>query len=278
MAITTVSGAYAGMKPVERFMKQNTITPTAIAPDRYVSFWYVAGSPAAGAAPSPGVNGAAVTAPVTGQLEFSNPASGNSYLTKFVAHRDATGTTAVEGTFILCDRIWHNSGLSVTLTTLQSITPVAIGARDSDGATAGRGVYAALEVSTIMGAGTPTYTLTYTNSAGTGSRTAVIPAVAAAAPVGTFYTWPLQAGDIGVRSVEGFQASATSTSGAFHIILFRPIVSIPCKIGIPDVGVDLLTSGFPRLYNDTVPFIIRMPVATGGASVETLGAFGYAQG
>lgn len=267
MAITTVDGALAGMKPPERYAKTG-ITTTALAPNRFHCTIYETGVPGAAVANSAGINGAALTS-YLGQIPIP-AASGNTHLARF------SGTGSSGCTLILCDRLWHNSGLSVTSTSLQSITPAAIPARDADGTTAGRGVIAAIEVSTTMGAGTPTITLTYTNSAGTGSRTGAIAAVAATAPVGTYYSFPLQAGDLGVRSVEGYQASATMTSGAIHLVLYRVIATVSTTTPLVEEAVDLLTSGFPRLYDTSVPFIIRMPTGTGATNIA--GGVVYAQG
>lgn len=267
MAITTVDGALAGMKPPERYQKTGIAT-MAIGPGRYHSTFYEAGHPGAAAAPAPGVNGAALTA-YAGQVPIP-AASGNTHLARFSA------SASVACNVLLCDRLWHNSGLSVTLTTLQGITPVAIPARDKNGAALGHGVMAGLEVSTIMGAGVPVYTLTYTDQDGNTGITAALPATVAAAPVGTFQIWPLAAGDTGVRAVTGFQASATSTSGAFHIVLFRVVASIACRIANVEEAVDMLTSGFPRLYDTSVPFIIRQPSAT--TLTNTSGQVIYAQG
>lgn len=265
MAITTVDGALAGMKPPERYQKTGIAT-AAVAAGRYHSTFYEAGIPGAGSAPASGVNGEALTT-LAGQIPMTF--SGNSHLARF-----STATTVVS-TVLLCDRLWQNSGLSMTLTTLQSITPVAIPARDRDGSTNGAGVLAGLEFVTTGGAGTPTVTLTYTDSGGTGSNTATFVG-AATSPVGTFYTWPLAAGDLGVRSVEGYQLSATWTSGSVSLVLYRVLASISCQTANVEEAVDMLTGGFVRMYDNTVPFIIRQPTAT--TATTSNGLFIYTQG
>ena len=160
MAITTRDGIIAGVKPAEDILKVGAATVAA----RFYSPFYVAGRPGAAAANVAGTAGLALTS-YAGQIPFANPVSGNTYLARFSA------SVNVAGTLLLCDRLWHNSGLSATSASLQSFTSATWPARDMDGSTAGRGVMIGFEVSTLMGAGTPTFKLDYTNSAGTEGRT-----------------------------------------------------------------------------------------------------------
>ncbi len=111
MAITTIAGALAGMQYPQEFVK--AVTPTLVA-GRPHSLFYLGGNPVAATAPAPGIKGAALTS-YTGQLPFANPVSGSAYLARIQAQ-------AVQpGTLLLCDRLWHNSGLSTTVTTAQVI-------------------------------------------------------------------------------------------------------------------------------------------------------------
>jgi hypothetical protein len=163
MSITTIQGANDGLKRVKEFAKPSAGTMIANHPH---SFFYTVGMPNAGATPTPGIGGEVLTAPVTGQIPFENPTSGNTYL----ARLQASGSVA--GTLLLCDRLWQNSGIDLTSTAEQTFTSSAqIPARDAVGTNAGIGVYAALEFSAAAGAAAPTYTLKYTNSAGTTGQT-----------------------------------------------------------------------------------------------------------
>jgi hypothetical protein len=170
-----------------------------------------------------------------------------------------SGTTV--GTVLLCDRLWHNSGLSITSTSPQAITPIAIPARDRDGTTNGVDVMVGLEHSTTSGAGTPTCTLTYTDSGAGGPNTSTFVG-ATTSQAGTFYIWPLAAGNVGVRSVEQYQQSATWTSGAIHIVLFRVLAQLDLTAANVANSIDAITGGFVRLYDNTVPFIVVIPSAT----------------
>jgi len=172
MSITTIDGALAGMQQPREFVKAVT---GAMGAGRPHSLFYLAGIPGAAVAPTPGIGGEVLTS-YLGQLPWSNPVSGNSYLARL------QGQATIAGTLLLCDRLWHNSGISPTVITEQVFTASAqIPARDANGSNAGTGVYAGFEVSGVMGAGTPTITLKYTNQAAVADKTATnINAVVAA--------------------------------------------------------------------------------------------------
>jgi hypothetical protein len=250
-AITTIDGVIAGMIAPEDFIKVGAATTVG----RWYSPFYVAGRPGAATAPSPGIGGAALTT-YAGQIPFTNPGSGNSYLARF------SGNANVQGTLILADRLWHNSGINVTLTTSQTITSATWPARDSACSTNGANVMIGVEVSTVMGAGTPTWTMTYTNSAGTTARSTVTAAQATTMAVGSFIPMQLAAGDTGVRQVETWTQSATMTSGVYHLVAYRILARVPVTIANVDSAVDALTSGFPRMCDNTVPFLLWLPATT----------------
>lgn len=262
MAITTIDGIIAGMRPPEDFLKVGAATVAG----RYYSPFYVAGRPGAATAPAPGISGAALTS-YTGQIPWTNPSSGNSYLARFDADVN------VAGTLLLCDRLWHNSGINVTLTTSQAINSVTWPSRCPDSAggafdTDGHNILIGAEVSTVMGAGTPTWTMDYTNSAGTAGRSIVTAAQSATMAVGSFIPIPLAAGDVGVRSIQTWQQSATMTSGAYHLVAYRILARVPIKTANIGDGLDALAAGFPQLPNDTVPFLLWLPSTTTAPTIQ----------
>jgi hypothetical protein len=253
MAITTVDGALAGMRPLEPFAK--ALSGTLVAGRPYTPF-YAAGVPGAAVAPAPGIAGAALTT-YAGQIPVP-AASANTHLARLRASMSAQA-----GTLLLCDRLWHNSGVNVTLTTAQAVNSVAWPARSADGTVNGDKVLIGVEVSGATGAGTPTLTLGYTNSAGTAGRTATnIDAAGATSAVGSFYRMGLQAGDVGVRSLQSFTLSATWTSGTIHLVAYRVLAELELSgAGIPN-AIDALTGGLPRLYDNSVPFFLFIPQTT----------------
>ena len=272
MAITTLDGAIAGFQAPQPITKVG-ITMSAVGAMRGYTPWYVAGRPGASVAPSPGVNGQAVDASigtsVQGRIPRTNPASGNSYLGRLAFQ------ASVAGSLWLIDRLWQNSGLSVTLTTAQAITPATLPSRDLGGATNGAGVMAAIEWSATGGAGTPTVTLTYTDQDGNAGATGTVTAVTTP-PVGTFEIFTLAAGDTGIRAPTSFIQSATRTSGTMHLVLFRVLAQLDCTVANIGNAIDVLTGGMPRIYNSSVLQLVWFPSAT--TATTMLGTYVETQG
>lgn len=248
----TLDAIVDGATPPQEFLKVGAATVAG----RFYSPFYVAGRPGAATAPSPGLSGAALTS-YAGQLPFTNP-PGGSY-TRLMRFAAACNTP---GTLLLCDRLWHNSGITVTSTASQSITSAAWPARDRDGSTNGEGVLIGAEVSTVMGAGTPTWTMGYTNAAGTSGRTITTAAQSATMAVGSFIPIQLAAGDTGVRSIQTWQQSATMTSGVYHLVAYRVLARLPIPVANVAYVLDAISSGFPQEYDNTVPFPLWLPSTT----------------
>lgn len=268
MAIRTLDAAIAGMQYPREFVKAVTGTMVAGRPH---SLHYLAGIPGAGVAPTPGIGGEVLTT-LSGQIPFTDPLSGNnSYLARFAAQATQAGT------LMLCDRLWQNSGITITSTAEQTFTGSAqIPPRDANGTNLGDGVYAGVEVSTLTGAGTPTLTLKYTDHLGNQDQigTNIIPTVAASI-AGTFYPIGLAAGDTGVRQAQSLTLSATWTSGTIHVVLYRVIARLNLLAQTPN-AIDMLTSGFPRIYDDSVPFLVFIPNTTTTSNIT--GQVIYTQG
>ena len=270
MAITTLDGIIAGAQYPRFFAK--AITPTLVA-GRPASLWGLAGAPGAGSwdATLNGVALSSTSANVAGQIPWTDPGSGNSYLTRF------SGAATQAGVLMLCDRLWHNGGYTITSTAAQNSTTPTWPARDAAGATNGDGVLLGLEVSSATGAGTPTVTIAYTNQAGTGSRSATnIDATLASSAAGAFYRIGLQAGDTGVRSVQSLTLSATWTSGTMNIVAYRPLAFLELPASNASNAIDALTGGFPQLYNGTVPYLVFLPNTTTASNI--VGGISWTQG
>lgn len=253
MALASFDDVIAGSLAPQYLRKALTGTLTT---GREYTPIYANGIPGAAVANSAGMSGAAVTS-YAGLIPFINPGGADlSYLARI------TGYNSVQtGQWLLMDRLWHNSGIGITLNTSQTINSVTLPARDNNGATDGVGVIAALEVSANVGAGTPTLTIGYTNSAGTAGRTATSVLVTTASPAaGTMYFFALQAGDVGIRSIQTYQQSATWTSGTVHLVLLRPLASI--DVGSAGGSAGPLECGMPRLYDNTCLQPIFLPSTT----------------
>jgi len=256
VAITTLDGVIAGFQAPRVFSKASS--PTMLA-GRWYSTWSQAGVPGAGVYDTTlnGVTLSSTSAMVNGQIPHVDPGSGNAYLARFALFAPQ------HGVYLLCDRLWHNGGLSATSTSAQSITSPPWPARDLNGGTNGHGVFLAVEISATTGTGTPTITIDYTNSAGTASRTGTNtwPTISNTQPP-MMFPISLQDGDNGVRSVQSLTLSATWVSGTMNIVAYRPLarLDIPNAAGV--ASVSFLSEGLPRLYNGVVPYAMHMGVQT----------------
>jgi hypothetical protein len=268
MAITTVDGVLAGAQWPRYFAK--AVTPTLVA-GRPASLYYLAGLPGAGAAPAAGIGGEALTTS-TGQIPFTNPGSGNTYLSRF------QGMATQAGSLLLCDRLWQNSGITITTTTKQTFTgSVQIPARDANGTNYGHGVQAAVEVSAATGTGTPTLTLEYINqSATTGATATNIFATVATSAIGAFYPIGLAAGDQGIRYPTALTLSGSWASGTIHVVLYRVLAALELANANYPNAIDALTGGFTQMYNNTVPFLVFIPNTTTASYIQ--GQVQWAQG
>ena len=254
MAIATLDGAIAGMQ-WPRFISKALPTGTVVV-GRPVSYWAQAGHPGAGAydATLSGVALSSTAAQVAGQINFSDPVSGNSYLARLQA------SATVPGTLILADRLWHNGGFTITSAAAQTVTSGAFPARDNSGTINGAGVLLGLEVSAACGAAAPTITVSYTNSAGAAGRSATNSFATANSPqASAFFPIGLQAGDIGVKSVQSLTLSASWVSGTINLVAYRPLVALELSGAYIPNAVDALTSGMPQLFNGSVPYLIWIP-------------------
>lgn len=271
MAIATLDGVVAGMQPPQMVAK--AVTPTLVA-GRPHSLWYLAGAPGAGLTPATTAGGVVLTnstlGAIAGAIPRVDPGSGNAYLARF------SGAAQQGGVLMLADRLMQVGGtsggaaISVTTTTAQTINTGALPARDINGTVNGAGVHWALEVVTATGAGAATPTLSsYTNSAGTAGRTAsLIDAYVASSAIGAFYRFGMQAGDVGIKSVETLTLSVSMTSGAIALVAYRPLAYLELPAGFIPNAIDAVTSGFPRLFNGTCPFLVFIPNTTTASLVS----------
>lgn len=255
MPITTLDALIAGMQAPVEFAKVGAGTQVV---GRIYSPFYVAGSPGAAPVPTPGMAGAALTS-YAGQLPFvTNLTAGvDEYLARFAAQCNAVGT------LLLADRLWHNSGIGVTVTGAQAINSVAFPPRDAVGSANGERILVGLELSTATGTGASVISISYTNQAGASGRTGN-PRVpyAASSIAGSFYDFMLAEGDTGVRSIQSYTSTVSMSSGAVHLVAYRVLARLGIPLASVDHAIDALTAGMPRLFDNSVPFLLWVPGAT----------------
>jgi hypothetical protein len=195
--------------------------------------------------------------------------------------------TVAPCTLRLIDILAYIPVTTVTLNTAQTILGVQTLPRYADG----KGVRAYIVPSVVMGAGTPTFNMNYTNPALVTSRTIPpfpsLPIINTTSPVGAVMTsgtgvgkfapfLPLAGGDTGILSVQTITQSATMVSGTYNIVLCRHICDIPITtLGV--AGERDLVNQFPSMpvINDGACLSVLM--YAGAASPINSSLFGTAQ-
>lgn len=109
--------------------------------------------------------------------------------------------------------------------------------------------------------GNPTFTITYTNQAGTPGRTATL-AAGAALTLGRMMQVPLQAGDTGVQTITNVTCTV-ATAGTFNVLVTRPLWSGRCRTANDGDVHDLTKTGMPVVFADSALFLA---VAADGTS------------
>jgi len=146
-------------------------------------------------------------------------------------------------TVVAIDLLNVSGGLSGTVTTEQTTNlPTAALTRH----TGGDGVMIGLVIYTIVGTTATTVSVRYTNQAGTGSRTSTVTSFGGTnfREAARLILIPLQAGDTGVRSVEGVTVTATTgTAGNFGVCLFKPLTTFSLDSTTGTMPMDAVSSG-----------------------------------
>ena len=248
--INRSTGGSSGTPQNVFFHKQARIAgaaATAPIAARPASLWRYDGQPSAGAVPG------GVAAPgntTAGALPFTSPGGGReSWLTQSWA------VGLVAGTVLLYDRLLHIGGLSGTTTTAQTVGGTLTRYTGGDG----NMMFA--EIYTIIGTTGTTITASYTNQAGTASRTTTAVAFGGTGfrEVTRAILLPLQSGDTGIQAVASTTVLATTgTAGSFGITVAKPL-AYAC----------LGTAGVPG-WRDFVTGLPGIPKIESGACLSLL--------
>lgn len=255
MAITTLAQADSGLLPPVNTVK--TQGGTFIADHSgWLTLWYFGAYPPAATVNSSGLSGQALyTSPA--KIPLSNPTSGNTYLARF-SSRFSTATNEHGFCFYLVDRLWENSGIDTTITTPQTINSVSWPPRDINQSTNGDGVYIALEFSGGTGSksvGASVITLGYTNSLGVSGRTGSVIRYPNTISEGeAVLLFALEAGDVGVRSVQSITFSSGWSSPGVTLVAYRPIIIASSFSGdvVLSSEEDIFNLAAPRIFDDSV--------------------------
>ena len=143
----------------------------------------------------------------------------------------------------LLDLLNHSGGLDATVTGEQTTNlPTAALTRH----TSGEGVMIGLIVYTLIGNTATTVTVRYTNQAGTANRVSTPIQLGGSGyrEAHRLILIPLQAGDTGVRSVEGVTLAATTVgAGNFGVVLFKPLTAFALENTSGAMPMDAVTGG-----------------------------------
>lgn len=204
------------------------------------SLWDVGNQPSAGgtsAAPA----GSSPDNTTAGGLQQSNAAGGDSL---YFMGANIFGDTG-NRTLLLYDRFFQvNHDMTVDPRTVTGV-PTRYQS------TAAKGAFITHLVTTVLPAATPTYEITYVDQDGNAAEAAAVQTIVSgsiarrfpyAATVGAGWYYPLNAGDIGVRSVTNLNLSAAMASGATDVVLGKPIATIPIVAAGVAVPVDATLS------------------------------------
>lgn len=223
---------------------------------RGASLWTYDGMPAGGAVPT---SAAIPDRTTTGAISFSAPGGGRD---KHLIGAHIAPLTA--GVYLLYDRLFHIGGLNGTSTsdqTIQNAPPSPALTRNTGGA----GNIVFYEIYTIIGTTSRTLTMTYTNQAGTGSRTATINIGSTNfREVTRAQRIPLAAGDTGVRAVEKIALDAsTGTVGDFGITIAQPLAWVAVGAAGTAGWRDYTTGlpGIPVIDPDACLSLLFIPAA-----------------
>jgi hypothetical protein len=238
----------------------------------WYGYWKDGGYPGAWSPGTPGLNGRATDGMAAGDvgcLELWTP-SGALYMEQSTVSVTATCFP------MLFDVLWVNTGIVVTTTTAQAITTPTLPARDDNGTVNGEGCMIGLiwTAASTNAAAITNSTVSYTNSAGTGSRTATLVAVAGdqippTPVIGTVVWFRLDAGDTGVQSIQSITLGTSLVTGSVSLIIARPLTAHANSTN--NVG---FTSTYPspglRLWTGTCGLMFHKSVSSSAITLHAL--------
>lgn len=144
---------------------------------------------------------------------------------------------------ILVDLLNISAGLNGTVTTAQTTNlPTAALTRY----TSGEGVMAAIFIESLIGTTLTTFTVSYTNQAGTSGRTSTANQIGGTnfREAGVIINIPLEGSDTGIRSVESVTlAGTTGTIGSFGICLYKPLAMLSMESFTGVSPLDMVSTG-----------------------------------
>jgi hypothetical protein len=270
----------------------NKLVPAAHVAGRWYDFQALAGTPIANAWAGTALNWITCTGSTgNGTQIFGLPVGGDvSTDTKHIINAMEVTPGVVPGVLMLVDLQGYYPGISLNSATAQTMvgTPTL---RYTDGA--GIRAYFVVTGGTV-GAGAHNIAMSYTNQAGTGSRTLPVTVACTASTIATHITHsgvaannygpflPLASGDSGIRSVQTvtFSASSSGTAPLGALCLARPLLTLPITTTGVAVERDLVNQipSLPQIKDGACLVWIYMAGGTTASNTNFYGTIECAWG
>ena len=260
MAVTGLDSWLAAAR--EGINHRRTTTRTTVALG-WFSLFDIAGSPGAGTlAVGNTANGLVHTDATAGYPLLKTFGGGNTgYLGRIEFGNSVAGRVR------LYDRLFSCGAYAFNANTALASIPSFLG-RVPGGAAADCAGCTEIWVEQVTTAtGNQAVNVTYTNDAGTGSRTTGATGIGAAPTVGRMWQLPLQAGDKGVSVITNVTGSVAS-AGTFNVHVMRHLAGtrIPVAGGL-DIQ-DLLRSGSKQVFETSAIFVAVCPDSTSSGTPD----------
>lgn len=280
MALSTLDGWAGAVASNGQDIQFHKLVPTVGVANVPHSLWAGAGIPEAGTYGTTGkANGRVLTDASTGGKPYLNAPSGQMYLTRAGM---IPGASTCQGTILLVDRIADCALAHAEAT--GSITGLTATSRLPAASANAEGCQIFVYVTGALSAASNTITYTYTNQAGTGSKTTqnvvtVASAVANRSCNANMFVG-LATGDTGVRSIESVTLASGSATGTLCVCLVRILARIPIPVAGTLVERDLVAElpGPKALYDDTCLDWILLPTGAAAANTPMIGNVTLAYG
>lgn len=266
MSIISLDGYIASAKQKIRMVKTASRTSLALTP--FTSF-DLNGDPGAGTLAGASTTAGIIQTDALAGFPIINAFGGGA--TGYLSQLDINN--GVVGNITLYDMIWKGGAYLYNSGTTNLSAQPAISGRCPDypgsGTVFGNGIEIWFEVSTAFATGNAwQLQVTYTNSAGTGTRTTPITQGFTAANfiLGRMGQLALQAGDSGVQKIDSVIATnggTAMTAGAVNILLMRPLFTTRISVANDVKRFNLLDTGMPIIYADSALTWIVTPDSTG---------------
>ncbi|MEK7423199.1 MAG: hypothetical protein AAB131_05095, partial [Actinomycetota bacterium] len=218
--VNRMTGGNGGAPEALWFLKNDRVAGAGAAATiagRLTSLWRYEGAPSHGAVPP--TTAAVPDSTTDGGLKQTDPASGKK---KWLL--GGSINASVGGSLVVVDRLLHNSGLSGTSTSAQTVG----GTLTRYTTTEAKGNRVFVEINTQIGVTPTTATIDYTDQDGNSATSPTF-------QMGNtnyreaqrMIEVPLAAGDSGVRAVASITlAGSTGTAGDFGVVIARPLLLV----------------------------------------------------